>query len=162
MAPPISFSLDGKQYIAQAVGFGGGFAAEGGVVAHGWKVPNIPRVLVFALGANQELPPREVQTRPLPKPAPATASAETIARGKDVYQRHCAYCHGDGLRTGGLNPDLRYSPPEVHAIWQDIVRGGVLKERGMVSFAQFVSEEEAEAVRQYVLAEANRLWGEKR
>jgi quinohemoprotein ethanol dehydrogenase len=75
-----------------------------------------------------------------------------------VYQRHCAYCHGDGFRTGGPTPDLRWSTAQVHAIWQDIVRGGVLKSLGMVSFAEFVSEDDAEAIRQYVLSEANRVY----
>jgi PQQ-dependent dehydrogenase (methanol/ethanol family) len=157
MAPPITFALGGKQFITAAVGFGGGFAAEGGVVAHGWKIPNVPRVLVFALGGNKQLPPSEVTERPLPKPAPVTATAEVVARGKVVYQRQCAYCHGDGLRTGGLNPDLRYSPPGIHQIWEKIVIDGILEANGMVNFAEFATPEDAEAIRQYVLSEAQRL-----
>jgi quinohemoprotein ethanol dehydrogenase len=47
----------------------------------------------------------------------------------------------------------------VHGIWQDIVRGGILKSLGMVSFAEFVSEQDAEAIRQYALSEANRIYG---
>ncbi len=46
----------------------------------------------------------------------------------------------------------------MHDIWQDIVRGGTLKSVGMVGFAPYVSEQEAEAIRQYVLFEANRLY----
>ncbi|MFK7894737.1 MAG: hypothetical protein AB8G23_02815 [Myxococcota bacterium] len=61
------------------------------------------------------------------------------------------------MRTGGINPDLRYSPPGVHAIWNEIVLGGVLEANGMVSFAEFVTESDAEAIRQYVLFEAARL-----
>jgi mono/diheme cytochrome c family protein len=97
----------------------------------------------------------------MPEPAPVTADAAVVRRGQVVYQRHCAYCHGDGLRTGGVNPDLRWSSRNVHDIWQDIVRGGVLKSLGMVGFAEYVTEEDAEAIRQYVLAEANRLYAER-
>ena len=75
-----------------------------------------------------------------------------------MYHRHCGYCHGDGLRTGGLTPDLRYSGQAVHDIWQDIVIEGVLKARGMISFAPYLDATEAESVRQYVLMEANKLY----
>ena len=87
-----------------------------------------------------------------------TASAEVVEHGEVIYHRHCSYCHGDGMRTGGLTPDLRYSGPGVHDAWQDIVRDGVLKPVGMTGFAQYVTEEDAEAIRQYVLARANRLY----
>ena len=161
MAPPITYRIGGRQYVAAAVGFGGGFAAEGGVVAYGWQIPSIPRVLVFALGGDGELPAVERVERPLPKPAPVTASAEVVARGQVAYQRQCAYCHGDGLRTGGLNPDLRYSPPEIHAIWDSIVIDGVLERSGMVGFADFLTREDAQAIRQFVLQEANRLYRDR-
>jgi quinohemoprotein ethanol dehydrogenase len=49
----------------------------------------------------------------------------------------------------------------VHEQWQDIVRGGILSKLGMVSFEEFVSEDDAEAIRQYVLSEANRVYDEK-
>jgi len=155
-APPVTYAVDGTQYVAIAAGFGGGFAAEGGVVAHDWNPPKVSRVLAFRLGGQADLPPATPDTREMPKPAEVTAAPEVVQRGEVVYQRHCSYCHGEGLRTGGVNPDLRWSTPQVHAQWQSIVRGGVLAPLGMVSFADYVSEADAEAIRQYVLAEANR------
>jgi mono/diheme cytochrome c family protein len=159
-APPVTYALDGEQYVAFAVGFGGGLASEGGPVAHSWGVRNISRVLAYKLGGEHELPPLPADDRLMPKPAPVTADADTVLQGQVVYQRHCAYCHGDGLRTGGVTPDLRWSGENVHGIWQDIVLGGVLAPLGMVSFADYVSAEEAEAIRQYVLSEANRRYAE--
>ena len=41
------------------------------------------------------------------------------------------------------------------AAWRSIVREGTLKDKGMVSFAEIVSEEEAEAIRAYVIRRAN-------
>ncbi len=162
MAAPISYAVDGVQYIAVAVGFGGGFAAQGGAIAHHWKIPNRSRVLVYKLGGEHVLPdPEDVAERELPKPAAVTADAATVKHGQVIYQRHCAYCHGDGLRTGGITPDLRYSGEGIHAIWQDIVIGGVLSQVGMVGFKDYISADDAEAVRQYVLAEASRLYEEK-
>ncbi len=161
MAAPITYAIDGEQYLAVAVGFGGGAGAEAGPIVHHWGIPNLSRVLVYKLGGKATLPPLPERNRELAKPQPVTAAAETLGRGKVMYQRHCSYCHGDGLRTGGLTPDLRYSGQAVHEQWQAIVRDGILAARGMVSFAPYVDEATAEAIRQYVLEEANRLYQRK-
>lgn len=67
------------------------------------------------------------------------------------------YYHGDGLSTGGVNPDLCWSSVSIHDVWQQIVREGLLQSVGMAGFKEFVSEEDAEAIRQYVLSEAHRV-----
>ena len=161
IAAPITYALDGVQYVAVAVGVGGGMVAEAGGLIHSWNVRNRSRVLVYRLDGKHELPPPVEQQPPMPEPAPVTADARVVEHGEVLYQRHCSYCHGDGLRTGGVTPDLRWSRPEIHRIWQDIVRGGILASLGMVSFADYISEEDAEAIRQYVLSEANRLYAER-
>ncbi len=155
-AAPVSYALDGVQYIAIAQGFGGGVASEAGPVSHHWGMKNMSRVMVYKLGGETEPPASRLDTREMPEPAPVTADAAVIAHGEVVYHRHCGYCHGDGLLTGGITPDLRWSTAQVHDMWQDIVRGGVLQARGMVSFSDYVSADDAEAIRQYVLSEANR------
>ncbi|GAB5449814.1 MAG: PQQ-dependent methanol/ethanol family dehydrogenase [Halioglobus sp.] len=162
MAAPITYAIDGVQYVAAAVGFGGGAASEAGAIVHGWNVPNLSRVLVYKLDGKATLPPVPPRERVLKKPPKVTATEDAIALGKVLYQRHCSYCHGDGMRTGGLTPDLRYSTSAVHDIWQDIVRGGVLSLVGMVGFERFIDEGEAEAIRQYVLLEASRLYEKQR
>ena len=156
MAPPITYSLDGQQYVAIAVGFGGGLAAEAGAVSHGWDTDaNMSRVLVYKLGGTAEEPANEVVRQPLPEPPPVTGTQEQIALGQQIFQRHCSVCHGDGLRTGGLTPDLKRTSAGTHEVWQKIVREGLLQYGGMPGFSQFVTEQEAEAVRQYVLDVAN-------
>ena len=160
MAAPITYSIDGEQYVAVAVGYGGGAAAEGGALANGWKMQNKSRVLVYKVGGEVELPPMPANERIMPKPALPTADQNVIAQGQKHYQRHCRYCHGDGLRTGNLNPDLRWSSAEIHEQWQDIVIGGALTPLGMVSFKDYLTPENAEAIRQYVLSEAGTVYGE--
>ncbi len=53
---------------------------------------------------------------------------------------------------GGVTPDLRYSKllglPEP---WQQVVLEGALASRGMVAFKPELSEEEAEAIRHYII-----------
>ena len=160
MAGPVTYTRDGVQYVAVAVGVGGGITHEAGALSHGWQLRNKSRVLAFRLDGTRQLPPLPEVERTLTQPAAVTAEADVVAHGKVMYQRHCAYCHGDGLRSGGRNPDLRWSSADVHAKWQDIVIDGTLQPLGMISFAKFLSADDAEAIRQYVLAEANRLYAE--
>ena len=160
MAPPVTYSIDGEQYVAFAVGFGGGLVSEGGALTNGWDMQNKSRVLVYKLKGTKTLPPMEVVERVMPKPSPSTATADVIAQGQKSYQRHCRYCHGDGLRTGNLTPDLRWSSADTHQQWQDIVIKGTRASLGMVSFSNYLSPEDAEAIRQYVLSEAGKLYSE--
>jgi hypothetical protein len=58
--------------------------------------------------------------------------------------------------SGGVLPDLRYSAALAdEATWNQIVREGVLKMNGMVSFAPVLSQSETDAVRAYVIHRAN-------
>ncbi|GAB5415481.1 MAG: hypothetical protein Cons2KO_30840 [Congregibacter sp.] len=161
MAAPITYALDGEQYVAIAVGFGGGLAAEGGAVANHWDIGNISRVLVYKLGGEAQLPPVKNLAKPFPEPLPVTADAQTVALGQALYQRHCSVCHGDGGRTGGLTPDLRKASAATHGVWEPIVPGGILKNAGMVGFADYLSADQAEAIRQYVLTQAKAAWDQQ-
>jgi len=66
-------------------------------------------------------------------------------------------CHGDGAVGGGVVPDLRYMNAEKHQMWAGIVLGGLLQDKGMVSFAGVLSPEEVTAIQAYVIERANEL-----
>ena len=85
------------------------------------------------------------------------ASEEEIAHGKFMYHKYCGVCHGAGVRSGGVIPDLRYLVPGKHLIFEDIVLGGILKDRGMVGFSGSLTKQDSYAVHQYVISEAKRL-----
>jgi quinohemoprotein ethanol dehydrogenase len=148
-APPVTYELDGTQYVAVMAAWGG---APGSANPFGQAV--VPgRLLVFALGAGGTVAPLAGSTRPAPvaiavPPTPAAA----LTRGEEVYGRWCSMCHGIGAASGGLIPDLRYSPPEVDERYQEIVLAGALVEKGMPSFERSLSEADVVAVRAYVLA----------
>jgi quinohemoprotein ethanol dehydrogenase len=57
--------------------------------------------------------------------------------------------------SGGVLPDLRYSPALANQQWFDIVLGGVLKPQGMTSFAMEISRPDAAAIRDYVIFRTN-------
>jgi quinohemoprotein ethanol dehydrogenase len=57
-----------------------------------------------------------------------------------------------------VNPDLMRSSVATNAeAWQAVVHEGALAGNGMISFAPWLSKEQIEAIRGFVLSEAARL-----
>ncbi|MDC8755353.1 PQQ-dependent dehydrogenase, methanol/ethanol family [Erythrobacter sp. sf7] len=158
VAPPITYTVDGEQYVAVLAGWGGAYAitADGDLINNQGPVRNISRLLVFKLGGNAALPPEpELVKLPL-DPPPSRASADVIALGKAKYGRYCAVCHAPGAVGSTELPDLRRSGALGDAkAWSAVVYDGILKDNGMVSFAPSLSKEEVEAIRAYVIQRAN-------
>jgi quinohemoprotein ethanol dehydrogenase len=103
----------------------------------------------------KELPPKPGSAgRPIEAPV-LEASEDTLRRGRDVYSLVCARCHGVGVEASGLYPDLRYASKDVFTNWKAIVLGGAFAGRGMASFADVVSAEDADAIMAYVASRAH-------
>jgi mono/diheme cytochrome c family protein len=152
IAAPISYAVNGEQYVAVAIGAGGSAGLNFARVAY----ENAGYVAAFKLGGRARLPARKPRAEgEVAAPAPS-ASAEQVARGHTLYHRWCMFCHGIGTKSGGLLPDLRFARREVFDQWQEIVISGVRAERGMPSFADALSREDAEAIRAYVITQAHR------
>jgi len=157
LAAPISYEVDGEQYVAVEVGWGGAFGLAAGELALKSHVAsNLPRMLVYKLGGNATLPPLPVAAQPELNPPPETASSATVIAGKKLYHTFCSTCHGDSATGSGVLPDLRYSPVINDAKAMDvIVRQGSLQSSGMISFKDEVSARDLEAIRAYVIHRAN-------
>lgn len=151
MAAPISYAIGDEQYIAVTAGWGGGVPLIIGGMLQKAANQNLSRLLVFKLGAEQQLPPL-MQQKLKVQQEPPTGTAEQIAQGKALYHKWCANCHGNSVISGGVLPDLRQS--QMHSVWQQVVLEGLLESRGMVSFAPVLNKTQAEAIRQYVLSRA--------
>lgn len=158
VAPPITYTVNGEQYVAVLAGWGGAYAitADGDLINHQGPVRNISRLLVFKLGGAAKLPPAPALAALPLDPPPSRASAETIALGQAKYGRYCAVCHAPGAVGSTELPDLRRSGALGDAkAWSAVVYEGILKDNGMVSFAPSLSKEEVEAIRAYVIQRAN-------
>lgn len=156
LAGPISYSVDGEQYIVVNAGWGGGRAIVGR--GNGFNPQVSPaRVLAFKLGGTAQLPPLEEASALPPPPPPLTATEEVVQRGGALFAQTCQQCHGVNA-TGGLK-DLRFMTAETHAMFNDIVMRGVRTEQGMASFADVLSQEEADAIHHYLISRANEDWG---
>jgi quinohemoprotein ethanol dehydrogenase len=51
----------------------------------------------------------------------------------------------------GVTPDLSRLPPEVHAMFNDIVLKGALAQLGMAPLADVVSKDDVEAIHAYLI-----------
>ena len=157
LAPPVSYAVNGEQYVALEVGWGGAFGLAAGELALAKHTPsNYPRVLVYKLNGTATLPAEEQRSQRVLNPPPDTADEKTVARGKVVYHHYCGVCHGDTAVSGGVLPDLRHSnalPDE--GLWQMIVHDGLLQRNGMVAFGAELSKEDIAAIRTYVIRRAH-------
>jgi quinohemoprotein ethanol dehydrogenase len=140
-APPITYKLNGRQYIALLVGWGGGASMVN--TGLGWSYGvHTRRLIAFSLEGTAELPP-------LPPPHVATplndvsflVDAGLAEEGAALYGQ-CRSCHGGGAVAGGMAPDLRASTiPLNHAAFASIVRDGARVGRGMPAFPHLSDDE---------------------
>ena len=140
VAPPVTYMLDGKQYVSVMAGWGGAFPK---------KFRSVGRLLTFTLGGS---------ATPLSRTAPRrvtaianTASADQIAAGSKLYNTYCVRCHGGAT----VLPDLRRSAPTVLNGLEKIL-DGALVERGMPRFPEFDKAMTAE-LKGYLLDERKKL-----
>ena len=151
MAGPVTFRAGGAQYVAVLAGYGGSM----GMATQTEWMPRPPpngMLLAFKIGGKGQL-----ARLPALEPRPYVTSrerfsSEQVATGEDQYLGFCSICH-----TGPVNPDLFRSPAAADAdAWRSVVLDGALADRGMISFKPWLSAEQVEAVRAYVLTEAAR------
>lgn len=155
LAAPMTYAIDGEQYVAVLVGWGGVWDVSAGKLGGG-ITPNVSRLLVFKLGADGKLPPlKPTPALVLDPPAPA-GTPEQIALGAKLYANSCSVCHGVSAVAGALNPDVRHSATLGKAdLWKQVVYDGLLAQNGMVAWKDQFTPEQVEAIRLYVLSRAN-------
>jgi quinohemoprotein ethanol dehydrogenase len=136
IAPPISFSAGGKQYVSVLSGMSGSASAGGSPQAQfGFQArEHTKRLLTFVLDGKAETSAIAPAARAIPVDDPEfKVDAEMAAKGSVVYAtKTCTWCHGLGAVASGGAPDLRasqivLSPPT----FEQVVRGGILQANGM-------------------------------
>ena len=151
VAAPITYEVDGEQYVAVNAGWGGVFGLAAGFYVQPESATSANRILVFKLGADKQLPPLDIVAPEWPEAPELTASADVLEQGKALYAQYCQYCHGVSAVSGGMVPDLRFSAMLGQEDWQDILIGGLLSDAGMISFKDMMTPNEADAIRHYVI-----------
>ena len=153
-APPVSYTIDGVQYISVVVGYGGAFALTAGVPAPNPGANMNGQILTFKLNGKETISkPTSFET--MITPPPSQADFATIAKGEYEFHEHCQFCHGAGAGGGGVIPNLLTMTEETHKAFLGIVLGGSHRSKGMISFQEMLNEDQAEAIHQYIISQAN-------
>jgi quinohemoprotein ethanol dehydrogenase len=167
VAAPVTYSIDGRQYVAVVTGSRAlPQVGPGAIGSTTRRSSNNSRVLVYALGGAQQLPTQiAVAEAQELNPPPLVANNEMLAQGEQTYGRFCSVCHGNNAASDGAGvfPDLRYSDL-LHNLdaWNAVVLEGELASSGMVAFDGQLEQSDSAAVLQYVISRAVALSDELR
>ena len=151
MAAPVSYSIDGEQYVTVVAGWGGAYGLASGAPRHKGNVLSKGRILTYKLGGDLTLPEPEVTYLAIPAPPAMDYTPEQVAEGQDLFHQYCAVCHGPGGGTQGPVASLLYSDQSVHEIWDAIVVGGAFTQKGMPNFKHALDSRKSQAIRAYVI-----------
>jgi quinohemoprotein ethanol dehydrogenase len=152
IASPVTYLVDGKQYVSVAVGWGGL-----GIFQGVFTKENYPgTIFTFALNA-KGAPPDFYSTKPKELIAlDFTATKEELSKGANLFAKYCSVCHGLSSPVSVL-PHLTYSKEETFSIFDDIVLKGLYLKKGMPNFGDRLSQEDAYNIKSFILNKAREL-----
>lgn len=161
-APPVTYTIDGKQHISLLVGWGGGGLNLGTLAGqHGWAYKIHPRRLfTFALDADLPIPKSPDPFFPKPVDVPDLEIDTTLAKaGASQYAQTCLWCHGPAAVSGGMGPDLRAAPTtrDYKIFKNEVVKGR--QSLGMPYFPRY-SETQIQELFHYIRQEARKAVNE--
>jgi quinohemoprotein ethanol dehydrogenase len=148
VAPPITYMVDGEQYITVAVGWGGVM----GQYAKFTESIQPGRIFTFKINGKAKMPALIQEEKKTLLDVPVTGSPSQVAHGQQLFMKLCDACHN--LAGGGTIPNLTYSKPEIIGMIEDIVKKGIFVPKGMPSFGDRVSSQDVKDIQQYIYSEA--------
>ncbi len=155
MAAPMSYAIDGEQYIAILSGVGGGIGQVYVPGSAAYKYGNTGRLIVLKLGGD-DVPRRpkvahdETDGFPMP-PVLRGGTTGQISEGAQLFLRQCAKCHANIDGRGAGIPDLRRMDAQTHGEFNDILLKGTRIDKGMGNFSDLLSPVQVEAVHKYLI-----------
>ena len=143
---PITYMVDGEQYITILVGWGGFLSKLSKYVPY----IHPGTIYTFKLGGTAEfpekLPPFEF---PLTK-LRDDAAPENIGNGFTVFTRFCGHCHPSPGTGHASTPDLARSTDAIFNNYDQIVFDGSLASEGMPGFEGLITEEEVQDLKSFI------------
>ena len=150
MAAPMTYSINGEQFVAVRTGYGGTAITVGPIPpsSAALKYQNTNRILAFKLGGGPVPLPAARVEEPFAKPPPETAARTNIDAGEIKFVEECSRCHVFGPSS---TPDLRKLNAGLHAAFKDIVLKGVLAPSGMERFDDILSDKDVDNIHAYLI-----------
>jgi quinohemoprotein ethanol dehydrogenase len=153
VAAPMTYTLDGKQYVSIAVGWGG---------VYGKSMRHTDRqgpgtVYTFMLNGKAEMPKHvEYRLQSLVQGVPY--KKEDVQAGTMLYVSNCVFCHGvPGVDRGGNIPNLAYIGKPFIENLQNFVYKAPANERGMPDFTGKLSADDVEKIKAFIQGTADAI-----
>ena len=146
IAPPVTYLVDGEQYITIIAEWGGG---QGQTFRHTDAIYN-GAVYTFKLGGTADPLPKRPSDRRELTTLTTDAGPLELGWGYTHYFQNCIGCHSFPGGNGGTIPNLARSSENIFDNYQSILRDGAFAELGMPKH-DHLSEEDVEALKSYVI-----------
>jgi|GEM_PF-4176 len=152
IAPPITYMVDGEQYITIIAEWGGSQGQHHRMTDALYN----GQVYTFKLGGTDDMPKSEPSTRRELTERRTKATDQEIGWGYIQYLTNCVGCHGLVGGNGGALPNVARLEDGVYDNFDAIIRQGSLAEIGM-PIHEHLSENDVKLIREYIYFVAQSL-----
>ncbi|MFT3811828.1 MAG: PQQ-dependent dehydrogenase, methanol/ethanol family [Acidovorax sp.] len=153
VAAPNTYTVDGKQYVSIAVGWGGVYGLAGR--ASDKQMPGT--VYTFALGGTAKMP-EFVDYRMGKLLQGVKYDPAKVPQGMSLYVENCFACHGmPGIQKGGALPNLAYLDAAYIEHLPNFIFNGPATSRGMPDFTGKLSNDDVEAIKAFIQGTADAI-----
>lgn len=153
VAAPVTYEVDGRQYVSIAVGWGGVY----GLFQRDTEFKTPGTVYTFALGGKAAMP-EFVKYQLGNLVSGVKYDAKLVEAGTALYVSNCAFCHGvPGVDKGGNIPNLGYMPAAYIEHLGNFVFKGPATDRGMPDFTGRLTPDDVEKIKSFILGTADAI-----
>lgn len=146
IAAPVTYEVDGKQYVSIAVGWGGVY----GLAARHSEFQTKGTVYTFALGGKARMPAFEPYKLG-PLIAGVKYDPKDVPEGTSLYVRNCVFCHGvPGVDKGGNISNLGYVNTDRIQNLDQVLFNGVFAEEGMPDYKGKLNAADVEKLKAFI------------
>ncbi|MEJ8846854.1 PQQ-dependent dehydrogenase, methanol/ethanol family [Variovorax rhizosphaerae] len=151
LAAPVTYLVDGKQYVSVAVGWGGNY----GIAQRHTDTLAPGTVYTFAVGGTAKMPDY-VQKKADKLVQGVKYDPAKAELGTYLYVEHCLACHGvPAVNNGGTVPNLGYLDPAYIENLDKFILKGPATERGMPDFTGKLSMGDIDALKAFIQGTAD-------
>jgi len=153
IAAPVTYLVDGKQYVSIAVGWGGVY----GQTARHSDLQTRGTVYTFALGGKAKMPAFEPYNLG-PLIAGVRYDPKDVPEGTSLYVRNCVFCHGvPGVDKGGNIRNLGYVNKDLIQNLDQILFNEGLAAEGMPDYKGKLSAGDVEKLKAFIQGVADSI-----